>query len=75
MMWVPPGWWRHSKIMMVPISVMPAVSPALAPQSRSIRALVWGMDPAGSPDRISRWTGLAARSTSSRSASWASRRA
>ncbi len=54
MMWVPPGWWLHSKIMMVPISVMPAVSPALAPQSRSIRALVWGIDPAGSPDRMSR---------------------
>jgi hypothetical protein len=75
MMWVPPGWWEHSKIMIVPISVIPAVSPALAPHSRSISALVCGIDPAGSPDRIRRRTGLAPRSMPSRSASWASRSA
>ena len=42
--------------MIVPISVIPAVSNALAPHSSSISALVCGIEPAGSPDRISRCT-------------------
>src|SRR6266568_1542787 len=32
-MCVPPGWCEHSKIMMVPSSVMPAVSPPFAPHA------------------------------------------
>src|SRR6266571_1052754 len=35
MMCVPPGWCEHSKIMMVPSSVMPAVSPHFAPHASS----------------------------------------
>ena len=59
--------------MIVPISVMPAVSYALAPHCSSISALVCGIEPAGSPDRISRLTFDPRRSTPSRSASWARR--
>ena len=65
MMCVPPGWCEHSNTMIVPISVMPAVSNALAPHCSSISALVCGIDPAGSPDRISRDTAEPRRSTPS----------
>jgi hypothetical protein len=75
MMCVPPGWDSHSKIMIVPSSVIPAVSPAFAPHCSSMSALVAGMEPAGSPERISRSTELPARSIPSAFASWAMRRA
>ena len=75
MMCVPPGWCAHSNTMIVPISVMPAVSNAFAPHSSSISALVCGIEPAGSPDRISRLTADPRRSIPSSSASWARRSA
>ena len=62
MMCVPPGCCSHSNTMIVPISVMPAVSNALAPHCSSISALVWGIEPAGSPERISRDTAEPRRS-------------
>jgi hypothetical protein len=52
MMCVPPGCRAHSKIMIVPISVMPAVSPTLAPQADSSCRFTAGIEPAGSPDTI-----------------------
>ena len=75
MMCVPPGWCAHSNTMIVPISVIPAVSYAFAPHCSSINALVCGIDPAGSPDRISRLTFEPRKSTPSTSASCASRSA
>ena len=62
MMCVPPGWRSHSNIMIVPSSVMPAVSAAFAPHCSSISVFVAGIEPAGSPDRMSRLTGPFARS-------------
>ena len=53
MMCAPPGWWSHSNMMIVPTSVMPAVSAAFAPHCSSMSALVAGIEPAGSPERIS----------------------
>ena len=75
MMWVPPGCFSHSKIMIVPTSVIPAVSAAFAPHWSSISFLVAGIDPAGSPERIRRLTDEEARSTPIAFASWAMRRA
>ena len=70
MMCVPPGCAAHSKIMIVPSSVIPAVSPAFAPHSLSMSALVAGIDPAGSPERITRRTFDDARSIPRPFASW-----
>ena len=75
MMCVPPGWWAHSNTMIVPISVMPAVSKALAPHCSSISALVCGMEPAGSPERMRRLTAEPGRSIPRVWASWARRSA
>ncbi len=54
MMCAPPGWWSHSNIMIVPISVMPAVSPTFAPHCSSIIRFDAGIEPAGSPETMSR---------------------
>jgi len=75
MMWVPPGWCVHSNTMIVPISVMPAVSYAFAPHCSSISAFVCGIEPAGSPDRINRCTFEPGRSIPNCEASCASRNA
>ena len=49
---MPPGRWRHSNIMMVPISVIPAESPQGAPQVSSIFRRTAGTEPEGSPERM-----------------------
>ena len=69
MMCVPPGWWEHSNTMIVPISVIPAVSNVCAPHCSSISALVCGIEPAGSPDRMTRLTAEPRRSMPSTCAS------
>ena len=75
MMCVPPDCPAHSKIMMVPSSVMPAVSPAFAPHCSSISFFVAGIEPAGSPDSMTFSTLLDARSIPSDRASCAIRNA
>ena len=75
MMCAPPGWWSHSNMMIVPTSVMPAVSAAFAPHCSSMSAFVAGMEPAGSPESSTRWTGPLARSMPSDWASCAMRSA